>query len=394
MLASPGTTIPGWGREVEGQPWRELTEDLQSEVCILGTGIAGLTAGLFLARDGHNVSVIEDRPLGSEHVAPQFESFLTASLREIETAHGENATRQWVRALTAATRQVEEICGEEGIDCDFERVDGYLFEGGARPPEALFREQEAAHRAGLETEMIHAAPTPFSTGLALCFPQQAQFDTERYRLGLLRAIEQRGGRLFRSGEGLSFQGGTPCRLSGDDGPAVTCERLVMGRAHADGHWPAYHDKLKPMRHLTMGFAIPVRSVEPVLVSDGHRLIRMQRGQSCYPRDFLVVQCERFEVRGASPSPRQLAARLVPWVREHYGMAEEVEFEYAVDTFEAVDRWPCIGRFAFETEGHYLSADTDGAVAGMVLAELALNRESPWEKLFEPARLAFARPAAA
>jgi hypothetical protein len=31
---------------------------------------------------------------------------------------------------------------------------------------------------------------------------------------------------------------------------------------------------------------------------------------------------------------------------------------------------------------------------MVLAELALSRESPWEKLFEPGRLAFARPAAA
>ena len=51
---------------------------------------------------------------------------------------------------TAAIDFIERVSREEGINCDFERLDGYLFAPPGSSRRTLDEELRAAQRAGLE----------------------------------------------------------------------------------------------------------------------------------------------------------------------------------------------------------------------------------------------------
>src|SRR6185503_5538729 len=115
---------------------------------------------------------------------------------DVEKLHGEDGARLTARSHTAAIDKVAEIVRNEQINCQFERVDGFLF---ALPPdteELLDEELAATHRAGLlEVEKVARAPIEtFDTGPALRYPRQGQFHPLAYLSGLARAIRRDGGR--------------------------------------------------------------------------------------------------------------------------------------------------------------------------------------------------------
>lgn len=92
---------------------------------------------------------------------------------EIESLHGERGARLAAESHSAAIDQIEAIVEEEKIDCDFERLDGYLFLSPDDEQELLDRELAAAHRAGLRVEMVRRVPLPSEDGIpCLRFPNQ------------------------------------------------------------------------------------------------------------------------------------------------------------------------------------------------------------------------------
>src|SRR5205085_2183471 len=117
---------------------------------------------------------------------------------ELERVHGEQGARFAAESHTAAINRIESIVKKENIDCDFERLDGYLFLPPGEKEEILDRELAAAHRAGLvDVEKVVYAPLKaFDTGPALRFPNQGQFHPLNYLAALAKAIKRDGGQIY------------------------------------------------------------------------------------------------------------------------------------------------------------------------------------------------------
>src|SRR5512132_2042809 len=150
MQSDSGRTTSVWMATADVPSYPPLGEDL--DVCVVGAGIAGLTVAYTLARAGKRVVVLDDGPIGGGETG-RTTAHITAALDdryyEIASMHGEEGARLAAESHDAAIGRVEEIVREERIDCDFERVDGYLFLHRDGDPAELDRELEAAHRAGL-----------------------------------------------------------------------------------------------------------------------------------------------------------------------------------------------------------------------------------------------------
>jgi glycine/D-amino acid oxidase-like deaminating enzyme len=179
----------------------KLTQDLRVSVCVIGAGIAGMTTAYLLARAGRVVVVIDDGPVGggeTGRTTAHLSNALDDRYYEIEKLHGHGGSKLAAESHTAAIDRIEAIASQEDIDCDFERVDGYLFLGGDSKREVLEQELDAAHRAGLfDVELLDRAPPDFwNTGPALRFPRQAQFHPLKYLNGLTRAILRDGGQIY------------------------------------------------------------------------------------------------------------------------------------------------------------------------------------------------------
>src|SRR5947209_8813625 len=139
-----------------------LAEDERADVCVVGAGIAGMTTAYLLAREGKSVVVIDDGPVGggmTGRTTAHLVNALDDRYFELERLHGGRGARLAAESHTAAIERVETIVTEEKMDCDFERLDGYLFVPPGDAKKILVFERDAAHRAGLtEIEKVERAP--------------------------------------------------------------------------------------------------------------------------------------------------------------------------------------------------------------------------------------------
>jgi glycine/D-amino acid oxidase-like deaminating enzyme len=130
MHLDSGATRSLWTDGIELPPTNALTSSLATDVCIVGAGIAGLTTAYLLSREGVKVVVLDDGPLcGGEtgrttaHLANEIDD----AYQEIESLHGREGARLAAESHTAAIDLIGRIVLEQNIDCDFVRLDGYLF---------------------------------------------------------------------------------------------------------------------------------------------------------------------------------------------------------------------------------------------------------------------------
>src|SRR5947209_11686369 len=177
LESDSGETTSVWRARAVTASESALAEDARADVCVVGAGIAGMTTAYLLAREGKSVVVIDDGPVGggmTGRTTAHLVNALDDRYFELERLHGERGAQLAAESHTAAIERVEQVVKEEQIDCDFERVDGYLFTPPDESKEILERELKAAHRAGLVTiEMVERAPiADFDTGKALRFPDR------------------------------------------------------------------------------------------------------------------------------------------------------------------------------------------------------------------------------
>ncbi|MFN2509116.1 MAG: NAD(P)/FAD-dependent oxidoreductase, partial [Chthoniobacterales bacterium] len=226
-----GERISLWEATSEAGALNPLRENTRADVCIVGAGIAGLSVAYRLASEGRSVVVIDDGLVGrgmTGRTTAHIVNALDDRYYELEKLHGEEGSRLAAESHTAAIDQVEANVREEKIDCQFERLDGYLFEPPSQPIKNLRQELEACQRAGLSVEWVERAPIEaFNTGPAIKFPNQAQFHPLHYMRALAAAIERKGGRIFTGTRVLEVRGGEEGYATTQPGHTVHAGAFVV-----------------------------------------------------------------------------------------------------------------------------------------------------------------------
>src|SRR5688572_6766352 len=173
-----------WQATAETPFCTPLQEGLHVDVCVVGAGIAGLTTAYLLTRAGKSVAVIDDGPIGGGETA-RTTAHLTYAIDDrfyrIAKWHGDEKATLAIESHARAIDEIEKIVSMEQIDCDFSRVDGYLFEAEENDDD-LDEEFQTAHRLGFDQiEIVERAEIKdFETGNALRFPDQGQFHILKY----------------------------------------------------------------------------------------------------------------------------------------------------------------------------------------------------------------------
>src|SRR4029078_12675561 len=119
-----------WMATANVPSYAELTEDITADVCVVGAGMSGMSAAYLLAREGKSVVVLDDGPIGggmTGRTTAHLVNALDDRYFELERLHAETGSRLAAESHTEAIDRIEAIVNEEAIDCEFERLDGYLF---------------------------------------------------------------------------------------------------------------------------------------------------------------------------------------------------------------------------------------------------------------------------
>jgi glycine/D-amino acid oxidase-like deaminating enzyme/nitrite reductase/ring-hydroxylating ferredoxin subunit len=401
MDNNSGQTVSIWMATAEEQESAPLTENMHTDVCIVGAGIAGMTTAYLLTRAGKGVIVLDDGRIGggmTERTTAHLSNAIDDRYFEIEHLHGEKGAMLAAESHTAAIDRIEAIVAAEGIDCEFERLDGYLFVSPNDSNEVLEREVRAAHRAGLnDVEHVGRAPIDsFDTGLCLRFPRQAQFHPLKYLAGLKRAIERDGGRIFTGTHAGKIEGGANARVDTSNGFAVTADAIVIATNSPVNDIVTIHTKQASYTTYVIGARIPRGSVTRALywdTADPYHYVRVQSvsGKEGDDYDLLLVGGEDHK-SGQANDGDQRYARLEAWARERFPMIERIEMRWSGQVMEPVDGMAFIGRNPGDRQNVYIITGdsgmgmTHGTIGGILITELIERGASPWESLYDPSRI--------
>lgn len=374
-----------------------LDADESADVCVVGAGIAGLTTAYLIARAGRSVLVLDDGQIGSGETG-RTTAHLSNAIDDryfmIERLHGEVGARLCAESHSAAIDRIESIVAAERIDCDFERVDGYLFLGPGDEQRLLERELDAAHRAGLPgVERLASAPVAgFATGPCLRFPRQGQFHPLKYLAGLARGVERYGGRIRSGAHVDEVEDGEPAIVRTTSRCAVECREVVVATNTPVNDRFVIHTKQAAYRTYAIGGWIPVGSVTRALfwdTCDPYHYMRVHPFDEAH--EVLIVGGEDHKTGQEAETITERHGRLERWTRERFPMFGEIACRWSGQVMEPVDHVAFIGRNPGDRHVHVATGDsgmgmTHGTIAGLLLSDLVAGRDNPWATLYDPGRV--------
>src|SRR5919204_866373 len=196
-----GANSSFWERTTKKLYTDPLQENVTADVCVIGAGVAGVTTAYLAARENRRVILIDDGPVGggmTSRTTAHLVNAIDDRYIDIEKFLGEECARLTAESHTAAIDCAERIVREHKIDCDFERLNGYLFLPPGGSITELMDELEAIHRAGLlDVARVNSVPsTKINSDAVLRFPRQAQFHPLKFLNGVAGIIVGSGGKIF------------------------------------------------------------------------------------------------------------------------------------------------------------------------------------------------------
>ncbi|MDB4911174.1 MAG: puuB, partial [Gemmatimonadetes bacterium] len=399
MHPDSGQTTSLWMDTASVPSYPALTDSADTGVCIVGAGIAGLTTAYLLAKQGQKVIVIDDGQIGSgetSRTTAHLSNEIDDRYVEIARVHGEDGARIAADSHTAAIAFIESFVSDHKVECDFTRLDGYLFLAEGDTPDVLDEEHEAASRAGVDVEKVDRAPlSTYDTGPCLRFPNQARFHPLAYLSALAEAVVRAGGRIYCGSHVTNTEskdGRVTVSIEKPD-VQVTAEMLVVCTNSPINDLMAMHTKQAPYRTYVVAARVPRGSVTDALywdTEDPYHYVRLQRAQSDDAHDELIVGGEDHKT-GQETDMRARFDHLERWARERFPNIVDFPYHWSGQVLEPADLLAFIGRNPGDDNVYICTGDsgmgmTHGTMAGLIISDLIAERENPWAKLYDPSRI--------
>ncbi|KAK1580363.1 FAD dependent oxidoreductase [Colletotrichum navitas] len=394
---------------------KPLAKDTEADVCIVGSGIAGVSVAYELVTRGKQVVLLEARELLSGETgrtSGHLANSLDDGYLEIKKKHGHDGAKVAAESHTWALNYVGEVAKKLGIDCGYRNLPGYTVSQFPRSDpkhpkdvQSIRDEVEYAKELGIEAE--------FREGLAIkgwssgpdqrdgaIWHGQATFHPTKYVNGVLKFLLQQP----------NFKCHTQTRVVSVEEPGI--EILGMGNKHVEvktlnGNTVTCNHAVQatnvPLQKLSViaemefyrtyciAIRIPKGSVEDCLIYDTAEEYKYVKLTECDEKDdFMIVGGMDHKVGQEQTTGR--FEELESWARERFPQAGAVDYQWSGQIFEPVDYMAFIGlnqgqKRTFIVTGDSGNGLTHGVIAGKLIADEIDEQPNTWAKLYSPKRLA-------
>jgi glycine/D-amino acid oxidase-like deaminating enzyme/nitrite reductase/ring-hydroxylating ferredoxin subunit len=376
---------------VQVPEFSSLAADTRTDVCVVGSGIAGLTTAYLLAREGRRVVVLDRANIAggeTSRTTAHLTFVIDDGFQEVRSLHGVETLRLHVESHRVAVDRIEQIVRDEGIDCDFSRVPGYLFAKSNEDNDYIEKEFENAQIAGIQNVERAELPLPFRAGSVLRFPGQGQFHILKYMAGVLGALMRLGGQVFAHTPVTKVEDGSTVRVETANGHTLICSAAVLATNSPVTDLVAIHSKQAPYRTYVIASRVQKGSVPLALywdTEDPYHYIRIQPENG---HDVMIIGGE--DHKSGQGDPQQAFARLEQWIRERFPELGEISWRWSGQVMEPVDAIAFIGRNPLSENIYVATGDsgmgmTHGTIAGMLITDLIQGRANPWTGVYDPTR---------
>jgi glycine/D-amino acid oxidase-like deaminating enzyme/nitrite reductase/ring-hydroxylating ferredoxin subunit len=389
-----------WMAQTEVMPEAiALDASRECDAVVIGSGIAGLSAAYELSEAGLSVIVVDRGPIAggvTSRTTAHLASVCDDGAAGLIKMRGEATAKLFQESQDAAIARIEALVDQHKIDCNFRRVDAYLFPApGAEFKDARQHQDDeytALRKLGVAVEKAKGVPFKgFETAPVLHYRNLATFHPLRYLRALAGVMQQAGVEFFAHSPVTTVE-------EADGRVVVTVEggRTVTGRfAVVATNSPindrfALHSKMAPYRTYAMAFTIGQGQLPDALywdMADPYHYVRLNPGPGT--TEYLIAGGVDHKSGEADDGQVRFEA-LEAWIRALLPDLGREVHRWSGQVMDTIDYCGFIGRnpgndLTFVATGDSGQGITHGVVAGLLLRDLIVGTENPWQEVYEPSR---------
>ncbi len=384
--------------------FEKLQHNIETDILIVGGGIAGLTTAYCLLKAGRKITLVEDGYIGSGETG-RTTAHITCALDdryfELEKIFGKEKAMLAANSHMEAIQFIANTVHHEKIDCHFRSVPGYLFLSGSDTKETLEREYEATKNAGLLTKMLAQVPALESEEGKWCieFPNQGQFHIMKYMKGLADAIIDLGGKIYTEtkAEEITKEGAKA------NGFQIKAKHIVVATNTPVNDWVAMHTKQWAYRTYVIAAKIPKGKLPYALwwdtgnknskwIAAPYHYVRLAEFDTTH--DLLISGGEDHKVGQADDEnipEEERYSRLIEWTTKRFSAMGDIQYKWSGQVLEPVDSMAFIGKNPGDDNIYIITGDsgngiTHGTLGGIILTDIITGTKNPWEDLYDPSRI--------
>jgi glycine/D-amino acid oxidase-like deaminating enzyme/nitrite reductase/ring-hydroxylating ferredoxin subunit len=372
-----------------------LRQSLETDVVVVGSGIAGLSTAYELSEQGRKVVVL-DRGAISTGMTARTTAHLTSisddGFDTLISVRGEEAARIFHESHAASIDRIEAIQQRLGIACNFRRLDGLLFPALGGEPSDLAAQLEAARKLKVKVQDKRGLPFKGQEKTrCLSYPNQGTFHPLKYLRGLAAAIQKNQGRFFSDTAATSVEENDKGIVVEIEGGHQVRGKIAVVATNSPINNVGIHTKEAPYRTYAMAFTIPRGTIPDLLywdTADPYHYVRLNPGPGT--TDYLIVGGADHKTGEADDGAVRFEA-IEAWTRSLVPELGRETHRWSGQVLDPIDYSAFIGRNPGEKNVFVVTGDsgqgmTHGVVASLLIADLVSKGSSPWAELYEPSRV--------
>lgn len=391
-MTAPQANQSYWQHSAPGTDRHDVALPAETDVVVIGGGIAGLTAAYRLTRLGKRVVVAE-----AERIAQGVSGYTTAKVssqhgpkyHQLARQHGIAAAAGYGASQQSALEWIAREHRELGIDCEFERKDSYVFTSDGSQASMIASETLAAQQAGLPAEASHGdIGLPIAPVHAVRFADQAQFHPRKWLLGLAEAAESAGCVIAENARVTAVDRTARGHQVRSARGTVVARDVIVATHYPILDRGGFFARLEPVHDLVV--AGPVDDPLPGVYFAADTGHSVRTAPLADGRHLLIALGEHYRT-GEDVDVEHRYARLAAWADHWFGTGEP-RYRWSAHDMSTPDGLPYIGRYHPAADHLWVATGfgqwgmTGGTVAGLLLADLVAGEDNPWAPLYDPNRI--------
>ena len=360
-----------WSTTAERPRFRQQEGDLNTDVLIVGGGMAGLLCAYYLSLAGIDYILVEAKQLCdgiTQHTTAKITIQHGLLYHKLIRRFGQETARNYLLTQQGALERYRQLC--QSMDCDFENIDSFVY--SLNDPSVIRREVAALDQLGLSASFVSSLPLPIAVAGAVQVKRQAQFHPLRFAFSLAKQLN-----ILEHTKVLELR---------PEGALTNRGRIRSKRTIITTHFPILNKHggyfLKLYQHRSYVLALQnTPSLSGTYVDEADTGLSFRRYGN-----LLLLGGGGHRTGKQGGNWRELENV----VRRHYPDAREAG-RWATQDCMTLDGLPYIGSYSKHTPNLYVATGfnkwgmTSSMVAASLLTDLIQGKPNPYAAVFSPHR---------
>ena len=373
--------------------FESLSKNINTDVCIIGAGIFGMTCGYYLSKAGLNVTILEKDEIGHKttgHTTAKITSQHGLFYTYLVETYGEGFAKDYLSANQEAIENIKNIIDDENITCDFERQSNFVYTTNPNEVPQIKKEVDVLNALGFPANFVTKTGLPFDVAGAVQFKNQAQFNPIKYLNGLTKCISKNNGEIFTNTTvtdvkkiGDNFYIFTPNNV-------VTSKYVILASHYPFINFPGiYFFKMYQASSYVIGVDVKKTLNNGMYITASAPTFSFRTANYNGKKILLLGGCGH---KTGTPAPYEdTYGTLENYAKQLYPNCE-ILFRWDTQDCITLDKIPYIGPFSNVMDNIYVGTGfnkwgmTTSNVAANIVCDIILGKENKYAYVFDSTRV--------